>query len=77
VLGPEDDLVTTETYAAVDAALADLDPIDAGLVTLVDVEGAPLNRAVLELDLPSGEAGERLTRARLAVRAALDRHLRS
>ena len=77
VLGPEDDLVTTETYAAVDAALADLDPIDAGLVTLVDIEGAPLNRAALELDLSSGEARERLARARFAVRAALDRYLRS
>jgi hypothetical protein len=77
VLGPEDDLVTTETYAAVDAALADLDPVDAGLVTLVDIEGAPLNRAALELDLSSGEARERLARARLAVRAALDRHIRS
>ncbi|MGH9230441.1 MAG: zf-HC2 domain-containing protein [Acidimicrobiales bacterium] len=77
VLGPEDDLVTTETYAAVDAGLADLDPIDAGLVTLVDIEGAPLNRAALELDLSSAEARERLARARFAVRAALDRYLRS
>jgi DNA-directed RNA polymerase specialized sigma24 family protein len=76
VLGPEDDLVTTETYGAVDAALAELDPIDAGLVTLVDVEGAPFSRAVLDLDLPSGEARERLARARFAVRAALDRHFR-
>jgi DNA-directed RNA polymerase specialized sigma24 family protein len=77
VLGPEDDLVTTETYAAVDTALADLDPIDAGLVTLVDIEGAPFGQAVLELDLSSGEARERLARARFAVRAALDRYLRS
>jgi DNA-directed RNA polymerase specialized sigma24 family protein len=76
VLGPEDDLVTTETYGAVDAALAELDPIDAGLVTLVDIEGAPFSRAVLDLDLPSGEARERLARARFAVRAALDRHFR-
>jgi DNA-directed RNA polymerase specialized sigma24 family protein len=77
VLGPEDDLVTTETYAAVDTALADLDPIDAGLVTLVDIEGAPLNRAALELDLSSAEAREHLARARFAVRTALDRYLRS
>jgi DNA-directed RNA polymerase specialized sigma24 family protein len=77
VLGPEDDLVTTETYAAVDTALADLDPIDAGLVTLVDIEGAPFGQAVLELDLSSGEARERIARARFAVRAALDRYLRS
>jgi DNA-directed RNA polymerase specialized sigma24 family protein len=64
VLRPEDDLVTTETYGAVDAALAELDPIDVGLVILVDIERAPFSRAVLELDLPSGEARERLTRAR-------------
>ena len=76
VLRPDDELITTEAYGAVDAALAELDPIDAGLVTLVDIEGAPFSRAVLELDLPSDEARERLARARFAVRAALDRHLR-
>ncbi len=77
VLRPEDDLVTTEAYGVVDAALAELDPIDAGLVTLVDIEGAPFSRAALELDLPSGAARERLARARFKVRAALDRYLRS
>ena len=77
VLGPEDDLVTTEAYGAVDAALGQLDPIDVGLITLVDVEGAQFSRAVKELDLPSGEARQRLARARFAVRAALDRHRRS
>jgi DNA-directed RNA polymerase specialized sigma24 family protein len=77
VLRPEDDLVTTEAYGAVDAALGRLDPIDAGLVTLVDIEGAPFSQAVIELDLPAGEARVRLARARFAVRAALDRYLRS
>jgi DNA-directed RNA polymerase specialized sigma24 family protein len=77
VLRPEDDLGTTETYGAVDAALAELEPIDVGLVILVDIEGVPFSRAVLELDLPSGEARKRLARARFAVRAALDRHPRS
>jgi DNA-directed RNA polymerase specialized sigma24 family protein len=76
VLGPEDALVTSEAYGAVDAALAELDPIEVGLVTLVDIDGTPFGRAVLELDLPSGEARGRLARARFAVRAALDRHLR-
>jgi hypothetical protein len=52
-------------------------PIDVGLVTLVDIEGAPFSRAVLELDLPSGEARERLAQGRFAVRAALDRYVRS
>ncbi len=77
VLRPEDDLVTTEAYSVVDAALAGLDPIDAGLVTLIDVEGTPFSRAVLELDLPSGEARKRLARARFKVRATLDRYFRS
>jgi RNA polymerase sigma-70 factor (ECF subfamily) len=77
VLRPEDDLVTTEAYGVVDAALAELDPIDAGLVTLIDIEGTPFSRAVLELDLPPGEARKRLARARFKVRAALDRYVRS
>jgi DNA-directed RNA polymerase specialized sigma24 family protein len=77
VLRPEDDLVTTEAYGVVDAALAELDPIDAALVTLVDIEGTPFSRAVLELDLPSGESRKRLARARFKVRAALDRYLTS
>jgi DNA-directed RNA polymerase specialized sigma24 family protein len=76
VLGPADDLVTHETYGVVDAALAELDPLDAGLVTLVDVQGAPFRQAVLTLDLSSGEARDRLARARFSVRAALDRYLR-
>jgi DNA-directed RNA polymerase specialized sigma24 family protein len=75
VLRPDDDLVTTEAYGVVDAALAELDPIDAGLVTLVDIEGAPFSRAVLELGLPPDEASYRLARARFAVRAALDQYL--
>ena len=47
VLRPDDDPITTEAYGAVDAALAELDPIDVGLVTLVDIEGAPFSRAVV------------------------------
>jgi DNA-directed RNA polymerase specialized sigma24 family protein len=77
VLRPEDDLVTTEAYGVVDAALAELDPIDVGLVTLVDIEGTPFSRAVLDLDLPSGEARERVALARFAVRGALERYVRS
>ena len=50
VLRPDNDLVTTEAYGAVDAALAELDPLDAGLVTLIDIDGAPFSQAVLELD---------------------------
>jgi len=77
VLRPEDDVVTAEELGVVDAALAELDPIDAGLVTLVDIETTPFSQAVIELDLASVEARERLARARFAVRSALDRYLRS
>lgn len=77
VLGPADGLVTTEAYGVVDAALAELDRIDAALVTLVDIEGVGFGRAALELGLPSGEARRRLARARFTVRAALDQYLRA
>ncbi len=60
-----------------DAALAELDRIDAALVTLVDIQGVGFGRAALELGLPSGEARRRLARARFTVRAALDQYLRA
>ncbi len=77
VLGPADGLVTTEAYGVVETALAELDRIDAALVTLVDIEGMRFDRAALELGLPSGEGRERLARARFAVRAGLNQYLRS
>lgn len=77
VICPDNDLVSTGAYGVVDAALTELDPLDAGLITLIDIDGAPFSQAVIELDLPSGEARDRLARARLAVRAALDRYLQS
>ena len=76
MLGSRPEVQVSDHVDAVDAALAELDPLDAGLVTLIDIDGAPFSQAVLELDLPSGEARDRLARARFAVRAALDRYLR-
>lgn len=76
VLGPADGLVTTEAYGIVDTALAELGRIDAALVSLVDIEGMRFDQAALELGLPSGEARERLARARFTVRAVLDQYLR-
>ncbi len=49
VLRPADALVTTEAFGVVDTALAELDRIDAALVTLVDIEGTRFGRAALEL----------------------------
>jgi hypothetical protein len=63
--------------AVVDAALAELDPLDAGLLTLIDIDGAPFSQAILELDLPSDEARDRLARARFSVDTALHRYLQS
>lgn len=77
VLGPDADVLTSEVYGVVDAALAGLDPVDAALITLIDIEGAPFAQAALELDLPSRYARDHLASARLAVRGALDRHIRS
>lgn len=77
VLGPEHELLTTEAFGVVDAALAKLDPTDAALIAFVDINGLPFSRAVIELELSSHEARERLARARFGVRAALDRYLRT
>ena len=77
VLQPDDDVVTTETYGIVDDALAELDPTDRSLLTLVDIDGVPFSQAITVLDLASRDASERLARARVAVRGALDHYLRA
>ena len=74
---PTTSVVTTETYGIVDDALAELDPTDRSLLTLVDIDGVPFSQAVTVLDLASRDASERLARARLAVRGALDQYLRA
>ena len=76
VLQPEDELVTIETFDIVDGALAELDPIDRQLLTLVDIDGVPFSQALMVLDLASSDARERLALARFAVRGALDHYLR-
>ena len=77
VLKPDDELVTTEAYGVVDGALGELDPTDRSLLTLVDIEGVPFSQAATVLDLTSRDAGDRLARARFAVRGALDHYLRA
>ena len=77
VLQPDDELATTEAYGIVDDALAELDPTDRSLLTLVDIDGMPFSEAVTVLDLASPDARNRLARARFAVRGALDRYLRA
>ena len=77
VLQPDDELVTTEAYGIVDDALAELDPTDRSLLTLVDIDGVPFGQAVTVLDLTSRDARRRLARARFAVRGALDQYLRA
>ena len=77
VLRPDDVAAASELHEVADAALAEQDPLDVALLTLVDLEGAPFALAVLELDLSSTEARKRLARARRAVRAALGPYLRA
>ncbi len=77
VLQPDDELATTEAYGIVDGALAELDPTDRSLLTLVDIDGVPFSQATTVLDLTSRDAGDRLARARFAVRGALDHYLRA
>ena len=75
MLQPDDDVVTTEKYGIVDDTLAELDPTDRSLLTLVDIEGVPFSQALTVLDLDNSDARDRLARARLAGRCALDRYL--
>ena len=77
VLRPDDDVVTTELYGVVDAALAALDPIDRSLLSLVDLDGVPFGHAVMVLDLDRSESRERLARGRAAVRGALTQYIRA
>jgi DNA-directed RNA polymerase specialized sigma24 family protein len=76
VLRPDDDVLTTELFSVVDAALGELDAVDRSLLTLVDIDGVPFSQAALTLDLPGRAARNRLAHARFAVRAALDRYVR-
>lgn len=77
VLQPDDDVLTTELFSVVDAALGELDAIDRSLLTLVDIDGVPFSQAAMILDLARSDARKRLAHARFAVRAALDQYVRS
>lgn len=76
VLQPDDDVLTTELFSVVDAALGQLDAIDQSLLTLVDIDGVPFSQATLTLDLAGSDARKRLAHARFAVRDALDQYVR-
>jgi DNA-directed RNA polymerase specialized sigma24 family protein len=75
VLRPDDEVVTTELYGVVDEALAELDPIDRNLVSLVDFDRVSFGQAVMELDLGRRTGRARLAHGRSAVHAALDRYI--
>ena len=77
VLRPDDDVLTTELFSVVDAALGELDAVDRSLLTLVDIDGVPFSQAALTLDLLGRAARNRLAHARFAVRAALDQYIRT
>jgi len=60
--------------ARVEAALRDLSPKLAGVVTLVDIEGLTYDEAAAALGVPGGTVMSRLHRARRQIRARLDRY---
>jgi DNA-directed RNA polymerase specialized sigma24 family protein len=75
ILSPEDESTTEELYGVVDAALADLPSKRAELLSLVDIEGIPLDLAVSTLRLDPESARRDLDRARDYVRHRVDTYL--
>jgi DNA-directed RNA polymerase specialized sigma24 family protein len=75
ILSPEDESTTEELYGVVDAALADLPPKGAELLSLVDIEGVPIDAAIRSLRLEPESARRDLDRARDHVRRRVDAYL--
>jgi DNA-directed RNA polymerase specialized sigma24 family protein len=75
VLGPDDEVGTSELYSIVDAALDEL-PADLGdALYLVDIEGHSLETASGLLDRGRGELQRDLVRARAHVRGRVNDYL--
>ncbi|MGP4099017.1 zf-HC2 domain-containing protein [Nonomuraea sp. KM90] len=75
ILAPDEDVTTTELYGVVDAALDELPPAGAELLSLVDVQGVPSELAIRTLGLDPVTARRELHRARNHVRDRLDKYL--
>ena len=68
---PEDQLITLNNAAALHAALDELSPPLREVLLLCDVEELKYREIALVLDVPVGTVMSRLSRARLALRKAL------
>jgi DNA-directed RNA polymerase specialized sigma24 family protein len=77
LLGPEDELQTSELYAVVDAALDELPAPVADAIYLVDIEGHSLNTAVGLLGRDLVDVQHDLVRARNHVRGRVNEYLTS
>lgn len=65
-----------ETEAALQAAIAELEEAQRLLIILRDVEGLPYDEIAAITGLPEGTLKSRLHRARMLLKAALERRLR-
>lgn len=75
ILSPEDESTTEELYGVVDAALAGLPAKGAELLSLVDIEGVPVDAAISTLRLDPESARRSLDQARDHVRRRVDAYL--
>lgn len=75
ILSPEDESTTEELYGVVDTALADLPSKRAELLSLVDIEGIPVDLAIRTLRLDPETARSDLDSARDHVRDRVDAYL--
>jgi RNA polymerase sigma-70 factor (ECF subfamily) len=73
--GPEERLLTDETMAVVDAAIAELPPSQALVITMRDVDGFSAEEACNALDISETNQRVLLHRARSKVRQALEDYL--
>jgi RNA polymerase sigma-70 factor (ECF subfamily) len=71
---PEDEVMGRETMGVVAGAIAELSPTQREVMTLRDVEGWSGGEVCQTLSISEGNQRVLLHRARMHVRAALDRH---
>jgi RNA polymerase sigma-70 factor (ECF subfamily) len=75
--GPAESLETKELRESVQRALSDLDPEDAAVILLRDLQDVSYEDAARVLKIPVGTVKSRLHRARQALKARLTAHFRA